>query len=126
MKDGASARRGFRKPGALIRIVSRDYWFKPLENHQINWCLVDDDPAAGGSIAYFFHECSGVFDRLTFVSRAAAVSQLRFNGFHRLAEQPDLDQGGVPGPPFQEDQHWNGPIYSSGRFWRLATDVRST
>ena len=49
MKDGASARRGFRKPGALIRIVSRDYWFKPLENHQINWCLVDDDHAAGGS-----------------------------------------------------------------------------
>jgi len=102
----------------MVNVVSRDFWFKPLENHQVNWCLVDDDLVASRSVAYFFHECSGVFDRLAFVTRAQAERALRYNGFERLSERTDLDPNAVPEPPYQEDEHRNGPIYSSGRFWR--------
>lgn len=115
-----------REQRPVVEILSRDYWFKPLENQQINWCLVDDDPSTGCSAAFFFHELSGIFDRLTFVTQSEADRALRHNGFHRLAERPEVDQDAVPGPPFQEDQHWNGPIYSSGRFWRAPPDLSST
>jgi len=106
-----------RVPPVEVPIRSRDYWFKPLDNQQINWSLVDDNEA-GGCTAYFFGNESGVFDRITFPSTAAADSALRVNGFHRIAECQDLDQKLVPPPPFCETEHWNGPIYSSGRFWR--------
>jgi hypothetical protein len=117
------ARRG---PGRLIDIRSRDYWFKALDNHQVNWCLIEEDRALGHSVAYFFHELSGVFDRLTFVDRREAEHALRCNGFQRLAERADLDQNAVHEPPFQEDEHWNGQIYSSGRFWRAPPTVPPT
>lgn len=104
--------------GRLIDIRNRDYWFKALDNHQVNWCLIDEDRASGHSVAYFFHELSGVFDRLTLVDRSEAERALRYNGFQRLAERGDLDQSAVAEPPLQEDEHWNGPIHSSGRFWR--------
>ncbi len=100
-----------------VPIRSRDYWFKGLENHQTNWCLIDAG-ADRSVIAYFFHELSGVFDRLKFETAAQADAELRFNGFVRLAECPDLDQSSAPLPPFRTDRHPNGPIYSSGRFWR--------
>lgn len=100
-----------------ISIRSRDYWFKPLENHQTNWCLIDASEV-GRVVAYFFHELSGVLDLLQFDTAAQANAELIYNGFVRLAECQDLDQNAVPPPPFRTDQHPNGPIYSSGRFWR--------
>jgi hypothetical protein len=65
-----SAPRKIRAPKQAITIASRDYWFNPLDNQQINWSLVDDD--AGGGCTAYFRELSGVFDRLTFASRAQA------------------------------------------------------
>lgn len=60
---------------------NRDYWFKPLENHQTNWALVDEHTPAGPCTVFFFHELSGVFDRLQLASRACADRALLFNGF---------------------------------------------
>jgi hypothetical protein len=116
MSEQAPTRHGLRRPDKLIDILSRDYWFKPLDNQQINWSLIDDH-AGNSYTAYFFHELSGVFDRLTFPSRAQAESALRYNGFWRLSDCPEIEQSAVPSPPFHEDTHWKGPIYSSGRFW---------
>jgi hypothetical protein len=103
-----------RKP---VAIHSRDYWFKPVENHQTNWALVDSAVAGAGCTAYFFHELSGVFDRLHFESPDTARAELQCNGFSRLAEAHAADWI-PPKPPFYEDRHPKGPIYSSGRFWR--------
>jgi hypothetical protein len=59
-----------RNAKQVVIIVSRDFWLKALENQQTNWSLVDDE--GEGCVAFFFHELSGVFDRLHFPSRALA------------------------------------------------------
>jgi hypothetical protein len=108
----------WRPPGRRIDILSRDYWFKPVENCQTTWCLIDDDPGTGRSIAYFMAETSEVFDRMVFFSRGEAEAGLRWNGFWRLSAEPeDVPRWGPP-PPFVQGRHPNGPIYSSGMFWR--------
>ena len=56
---------------------------------------------------------------MTFESVVMAEAALRRNGFGRYAERPDVH--GVihcPEPPFREQLHPSGPIYSSGRFWK--------
>ena len=62
---------------------------------------------------------SGVFDVLDFASEDAAQDGLIRNGFQRLAEDARLQSFlRSPTPPFHQSDHLNGPIYSSGRFWR--------
>lgn len=112
-------RREFRRS---IQIRSRDYWLKSLDNHQTNWALLDDDPAGSHCTVFFFHELSGVFDRLSFPTARLAETALRYNGFGRLLEWHDAPDGYAPPPPFFEDQHPNGPIYSSGRYWKRPLD----
>lgn len=111
-----------------VRIKSRDYWRKALENQQSNWALIESDPADGSALVYFFHELSGVFDRLKFQGRLEAESALRRNNFYRLADEMDEAQFPGPPPPFFEDEHPTGAIYSSGRFWRgrLKSDALSS
>lgn len=101
-----------------IEIHSRDYWFKVIDFLQQNWALIDaqvDD----GCVVYFFGDTSGVFDRMYFGSAAEAERELSKNGFKKY----DLDEEATrfirkPVPPFEEHQHPNGAIYSSGRYWR--------
>ncbi len=106
------------RDGPKVDIKSRDYWEKVLENHQTNWALVENGPAR--TTVFFMHELSGVFDRLTFPSRIEAEAGLYANGFRRPEIPPGWPKAhppGAPQPPFFEDSHPNGPIYSSGRFW---------
>ena len=67
----------------------------------------------------FFSDTSGVFDQLDFPDVAIAEGALRRNGFARFDEDPEaatfFDK---PQPPFVRCPHSNGPIYSSGRFWK--------
>lgn len=100
-----------------VEIRSRDYWFKIVEFLQQNWALIDE--TSEGCTIFFFGDTSGVFDKLTFSSMAEAETALRRNGFSRYAENKEA-QGfiGIPQPPFHDRPHPNGPIYSSGRFWR--------
>jgi hypothetical protein len=103
---------------AEVEIRSRDFWFKIVDMLQQNWALID---SGGGSrtTVYFIDDRSGVFDRLTFSSDTDAAEALRRNGFKRFAGGVSVhDSIRPPQPPFAEAAHPNGPIYSSGRFWR--------
>jgi hypothetical protein len=104
---------------APVEIQSRDYWVKVVEMLQQNWALIDPAAKDEGVIVYFVHDRSGVFDRLTFPSKEAAEAALRRNGFSKFGDDPRIGEFLTPPlPPFREAKHPNGPIYSSGRFWR--------
>ena len=102
-----------------VSIQSRDFWFKIVEMLQQNWALIDEATDGTGCTVFFVNDASGVFDRLRFKDVREAEVALERNGFNRYA----LDKRAQsfiaePEPPFHEDSHPNGPIYSSGRFWR--------
>jgi hypothetical protein len=100
-----------------IRIKSRDYWFKIVEFLQQNWALVDRHK--DGAIAWFIGDTSGVFDKIVFSSTEEAFRALTRNGFRRFANDKEAQTFlRAPEPPFVRQPHPNGPIYSSGRFWR--------
>ena len=102
-----------------VEIRSRDYWFKIVEFLQQNWALIDEDANGAGCTALFFGDTSGVFDRLRFSSVTEAELALLRNGFKRYdTDEKAREFIGKPGPPFWESTHPNGPIYSSGRFWK--------
>ena len=100
-----------------IEIVSRDYWFKIVEFLQHNWALVDVTDA--GVQVWFIGDPSGVFDSLRFATVDEATVGLRRNGFRRFDEDSRAQSFlSPPRPPFRRSPHPNGPIYSSGRFWK--------
>jgi hypothetical protein len=77
------------------------------------------DATENGVIVMFFGDTSGVFDQLSFSSSAEAENALLQNGFRKYAD--DAGAKGfiaLPPPPFHHRPHPNGPIYSSGRFWK--------
>jgi hypothetical protein len=101
-----------------VEIISRDFWVKVVEMLQQNWALVDAGDDASARI-YFVSDTGGVFDEMLLPSREEAESALRRNGFRRFSASPDLQAFlSPPREPFQRARHPNGPIYSSGRFWR--------
>ena len=101
-----------------IEIASRDYWVKIVEFLQQNWALIAPGTDAGVTV-FFLHDLSGVFDRLAFPNQEEAEAALARNGFERFAADPSLRTFLIPPrAPFHEDEHPNGPIYSSGEFWQ--------
>lgn len=110
-----------REPRVQIDIQSRDYWYKALENQQINWALIDEVSAGGPCTVYFVHELSGVFDQLPLPSQEAATLALRYNGFHRVRDFAESDDSAPP-PPFFEDYPRGQRTYSSGAFWKQPPD----
>jgi hypothetical protein len=100
-----------------VSIRSRDYWFKVVDMLQQNWALIER--SGSGVTVYFISDTSGVFDEIPFDSAAAAEAALRLNGFRRHADDPESATFlRCPEPPFHRRPHPNGPIYSSGRFWK--------
>lgn len=100
-----------------IPIQSRDYWLKVIEMLQQNWALMDESTDV--VTVYFISDTSGVFDQLKFQSSAEAKAALCLNGFGRYTEDPRAASFiRCPEPPFHACPHQNGPIYSSGRFWK--------
>ena len=100
-----------------IPMSGNDLWVKVVEMLQQNWASIE--PADEGVEIYFITDTSQVFDRMTFDSVADAETALSRNGFRRFESAPDLQRFlRAPVPPFTEGNHPNGPIYSSGRFWR--------
>lgn len=101
----------------IISIQSRDYWFKVIEMLQQNWALID--ASSKGVTVFFVSDTSGVFDELSFKSSAEAEVALRLNGFERYTDNlRSASFPRTPEPPFISRSHPNGPIYSSGRFWK--------
>lgn len=95
-----------------------DLWVKVVGMLQQNWAAIEPTDAAGVRVC-FITDTGGVFDEMTFFSDTEAVAGLTRNGFRRLADAPDLQSFlRPPDPPFRPGSHPNGPIYSSGRFWR--------
>lgn len=110
-------RRTTAAAGDEVPIQSRDYWFKIVDFLQPNWALTD--PADAGCRVWFFGDTSGVFDQLDFPDISAAESALSRNGFSKFADDPKAATFlHKPKPPFVRRAHPNGPIYSSGRFWK--------
>lgn len=100
-----------------ITIQSTDFWVKVVEMLQQNWALIEDETP--GVRVYFISDTSGVFDEIAFPSASSAKEALGKNGFRRLADSADLQSFlRPPSAPFRRSAHPNGPIYSSGRFWR--------
>ena len=101
-----------------VNIQSREYWFKVVEMLQQNWALIDESKE-GSCVVYFVGDTSGVFDEMEFQSKDEAEYALRRNGFARYKEDKRAQEFITPPePPFHYRQHPNGPIYSSGRFWK--------
>lgn len=95
-----------------------DSWVKVVGMLQQNWALIGEGPGKAARV-HFITDTSGVFDEIAFTSTEAATEALVRNGFKRFAEQPDLQTVlRAPSPPFHHTEHPNGPIYSSGRYWR--------
>ncbi len=85
---------------------------------QQNWAAIEAD-ASGAVRVYFVSDTGGIFDEMTFASEAEAIAGLTRNGFRQFADAPNLQSFlRAPHPPFRTGHHPNGPIYSSGRFWR--------
>ena len=103
--------------GNELPIESRDYWFKIVDFLQHNWALIDS--ASVGCRVWFFGDTSGVLDQLDFPDVAIAEGTLHRNGFARFNEDPKAASFlHKPQPPFVNCPHPNGPIYSSGCFWK--------
>jgi hypothetical protein len=101
-----------------IAIQNTDFWVKIVEMLQQNWAVIEAEDAEAVRV-YFISDTSGVFDEMAFPSADAARESLDRNGFRRFAENSDLQSFlRPPSAPFRRTIHPNGPIYSSGRFWR--------
>lgn len=104
-----------------INIESRDYWVKVVGMLQQNWALVDEFPERNEAVVFFITDQSGVFDQISFRDREQAEQALERNGFSRYCADTDLQEFlRPPQPPFSENVHSSGKIYSSGRFWKLS------
>jgi hypothetical protein len=102
----------------VIAIQNTDFWVKIVEMLQQNWAVIEPKDAETVHV-YFISDTSGVFDEMAFRSANAARESLHRNGFRRFAKNGDMQSFLRPPPgPFHRVVHPNGPIYSSGRFWR--------
>jgi len=108
-------------PAEVIQVVaihSADYWVKVVDFLQQNWALINDE-TDGRVRIHFINDRSGVFDELTFSSVDEARDALIGNRFQKFSDSPDLQSFlHPPLAPFHQTSHPNGPIYSSGRFWK--------
>lgn len=101
-----------------MAVSSEDFWVKVVEMLQQNWAVIEPDSDRGVRV-YFITDASGVFDEMVFSSSEDAARALQHNSFRRYADAPDLQSFlRPPTAPFHRGAHPNGPIYSSGRFWR--------
>jgi hypothetical protein len=94
-----------------------DYWFKVVEMLQQNWALIDETER--GVTVFFVNDTGGVIDEIPFDSIDAARASLSENGIQRFVDDPKAASFlSPPNPPFTQQPHPNGTIYSSGRFWQ--------
>jgi len=107
------------EPNVEIIVGNREFWFKVVDFLQQNWALIEQPKGDDGCTVYFMGDTSLVFDRLSFSSPKDAEEALRRNGFARFSDDEAAQEFlAVPTAPYFEGSHPNGPIYSSGRFWR--------
>jgi len=102
----------------LVALNNDDFWVKVVEILQQNWAVIEPEATEAVRV-YFISDASGVFDEIAFPSAEQAADALRRNGFSRYADSLDLQSFlRPPSAPFHRGHHPNGPIYSSGGFWK--------
>ena len=97
--------------------LANDPWFKIVDFLQQNWAVIIDGEKS--ALVVFYGDTCGVFDEISFGSVDQATQALVRNGFSKYKE--DVEAPGfisLPLGEFHEQEHPNGRIYSSGRFWR--------
>ena len=95
-----------------------DLWVKVIAMLQQNWALVAPIAPAHAQV-YFLDDHGVMFDALAFPTEADAVDGLKWNGFQRFAEAPDLQAFLYPpSTPFFVEVSPDNPAYASGRHWR--------
>jgi hypothetical protein len=103
---------------AVVEVDSNDFWVKVVGMLQQNWAVIESGGETAARII-FITDTSGIFDEIAFSNAADAAEALARNGFKQFAQSPDLQAFlRPPAPPYARAAHPNGPIYSSGRFWR--------
>jgi hypothetical protein len=101
-----------------VKIDNRDFWFKIVDFLQQNWALIDEQND-GKVKVFFISDASGVFDTMNFENEQDAKMGLTRNGFKRFADDIESQKFlSPPEAPYFFTSHPNGPIYSSGRFWK--------
>ncbi len=105
------------RPSGPVSFASRDFWVKVVGMLQQNWAVIEASEGSSATV-FFVSDASQVFDRLEFRSAQDAATALERNGFRRHAGDESLSFLRPPTGPFVRGEHPNGPIYSSGRFWR--------
>lgn len=93
-------------------------WYKVVDFLQQNWAFVV--PVAEKRVEILFvSDDSGLFDRIEYSDIASAPRDLMVNGFTRFGTGEEIEARLTPPElPFNKVSHPNGPIYSSGRFWK--------
>jgi hypothetical protein len=102
---------------AKVLIISRDFWFKIVDFLQQSWALIDEGADAvtvwflddGGGVSTGFHFPRNWRQSVPFAATAFAASRLIGGLKHFIA---------TPRTPFHNRPNPNGPIYSSGRYWK--------
>ena len=101
-----------------LSIKADDFWVKVVELLQQNWAMIEQKSGSDVCV-YFIGDNSSVFDELSFKSADEAAAALRQNGFKLFAGDEKLQSFlRPPEPPYHRRTHPNGPIYSSGRYWK--------
>jgi hypothetical protein len=94
-----------------------DLWVKIVGMLEQNWAYIEHTDR--GSHIIFVSDFGEMFDEIAVDSVAEANAALKRNGFRRFSDERNLrDFVSVPERPFRNGEHWNGQIYSSGRFWK--------
>lgn len=92
------------------------WWVKVVGMSQQNWAL--PLVSRSGARVLFVSDTSGIFDHIDFSDPAEMTAALIRNGFREYDSSPDFKKFlSPPDLPLKPDQHPNGPIYSSGRYW---------
>lgn len=101
-------------------LKSREFWVKVVAMLQQNWAVIEGPSSSAARTVYFLDDFGGVFDRLEFKSEKEAKEALLRNDFVRYPDSEEMAQFLTPPTlgAYRERAHPNGPIYSSGRFWR--------
>lgn len=102
-----------------VVLISNDFWFKIVGMLQQNWAVIEPCTSGVGYDVIFIQDASGVFDQISFESATTAQHTLVRNGFKQFADDKAAQKLLTPpSPPYMRKKHPNGPIYSSGKFWK--------
>jgi len=92
------------------------WWVKIVGFLQQNWAIIRSD---GVTIVLFANDLGGIFDWIEFSDEWSAQRALTRNGFSEFDKDLALREFLMPPEKvIGFRSHPDGPIYSSGRFWK--------